>query len=97
MKIDFEEIGSTPLADQPHLLDGYHVQIGAFKDKNNAKRFFQEMSAKYPYPILIIEEEGYYKVRFGPFKTLAMTKKCSNEMGSANVSSFMRSNKVRYF
>ena len=97
MKIDFEEIGSTPLADQPHLLDGYHVQVGAFKDKNNAKRFFQEMSAKYPYPILIIEEEGYYKVRFGPFKTLAMTKKCSNEMGSANIGSFMRSNKVRYF
>jgi len=97
MKIDFEEIGSTPLADQPHLLDGYHVQVGAFKDKANAKRFFQEMSAKYPYPILIIEEEGYFKVRFGPFKTLAMTKKCSKEMGSANISSFMRSNKVRYF
>ena len=97
MRIDYEEIGSTPAADKPHLLDGYHVQVGAFTDKANALHFFKKMSAEYPYPILIIEEDGYYKVRFGPFKATSDTKKCRKALVNNNVDCFMRSNTVKYF
>jgi cell division protein FtsN len=97
MKIFYEEIGSTPVADQPHLLDGYHVQVGAFRDKANATRFFRQMSADYPYPILMIEEDGYYKVRFGPFKSMSDTKKCRKVLVDKVKDCFMRSNTVKYF
>jgi len=55
------------------------------------------MSAEYPYPILIIEEDGYYKVRFGPFKATSDTKKCRKALVNNNVDCFMRSNTVKYF
>jgi cell division protein FtsN len=97
LKIFYEEIGSTPIADQPHLFDGYHVQIGAFRDKANATRYFKKMSAEYPYPILMIEEDGYYKVRFGPYKTLSDTQKCRKAVAGNGVDCFMRSNTVKYF
>jgi cell division protein FtsN len=97
LKIFYEEIGSTPIADQPHLFDGYHVQIGAFRDKANATRYFKKMSAEYPYPILMIEEDGYYKVRFGPYKTLSDTKKCRKAVAGNGVDCFMRSNTIKYF
>ena len=97
LKIDYEEIGSTPIADQPHLNDGFHVQVGAFNVKENAVRYFKQMSESYPYPILMIEEDGYYKVRFGPFKNVSDTKKCRRVLVKDNVDCFMRSNTVKYF
>jgi cell division protein FtsN len=97
LRIFYEEIGSTPVADKPHMLDGFHVQIGAFRDKANAVRYFKKMSTEYPYPILIIEEDGYYKVRFGPFKALSDLKKCHKHLVNNGVSCFMRSNTEKYF
>ncbi len=97
LKIDYEEIGSTPAADQPQLLDGYHIQVGNFTDKANAILYFKKMSAKYPFPLLMIEEEGHYKVRFGPFKTLPEAIKYRKILEKEGVDCFMRSNAVKYF
>jgi cell division protein FtsN len=97
MKIYYEEIGSTPLADQPHVMTGFHIQVGAFKDKINATKFYQKMSGEYAFPALITEEDGYYKVRFGPFKSLSETKKYTKELEKNKVGCFIRNNTVNYF
>jgi cell division protein FtsN len=97
MKIYYEEIGSTPLVDQPHVMTGFHIQVGAFKDKINATKFYQKMSGEFAFPALIAEEDGYYKVRFGPFKSLSETKKYSKELEKNRVDCFIRNNTVNYF
>ncbi len=97
MKIYYEEIGATPLVDQPHVMTGFHIQVGAFKDKINATKFYHKMSGEYAFPALIAEEDGYYKVRFGPFKSLSETKKYSKELEKNRVDCFIRNNTVNYF
>ncbi|MCE1199282.1 MAG: SPOR domain-containing protein, partial [Marinilabiliales bacterium] len=95
--IDYEQIGTTPEKDKPHMLTGFHVQVGAFYEKENAVRYFKELSAKYPYPMLMIEEDGFYKVRFGPFKAASDTKKCRKALVSDHVDCFMTSYTEKYF
>ena len=92
LKIFYEEIGSTPLADKMASMKGEFVQVGAFKDKANAARFFKKMSSEYPFPILITEVDGYHKVRFGPFKSSSDTKKCRKALQANKVDCFVLNN-----
>ncbi len=89
LKIFYEEIGSTPEADKLASMKGGFVQVGAFKDKANAARFFKKMSSEYPFPILITEVDGYHKVRFGPFKSSTDTKKCRKALEANKIDCFM--------
>ena len=97
LKIDREEMGSTPAADQVHLSDGYHIQVGAFIDKSMAIGFYQKMAAEFPFPLMMVEEEGYYKIRFGPFKSASDLTKCRKALEKNQVNFMMRSNRVKYF
>lgn len=90
-------MGSTPAADQVHLSDGYHIQVGAFIDKSMAIGFYQKMAAEFPFPLMMVEEEGYYKIRFGPFKSAYDLTKCRTALEKNQVNFMMRSNRVKYF
>ena len=97
LKIDREEMGSTPAADQVHLSDGYHIQVGAFLDKSMAIGFYQKLTAEFPFPLMMVEEDGYYKIRFGPFKSASDLAKCRKVLEKNQINFMMRSNRIKYF
>jgi len=91
LNVVHEVTGVTILANQLKILDGYQVQVGAFRDKLNASRYFKKMSAEYPFPIMIINEDNYSKVRFGTFAEFTEMNKCYKTLINNNVNCFMRS------
>ena len=67
-----------PLTSSPKAVEsgGYWVQILAVKDRSKARRRAQEAERK-GYGHSIVEENGYFKVRLGPFpdRETALRKK----------------------
>jgi len=97
LKIEHEEIGLVLAADVPHLADGYNIQVGAFGKKANAIIYYKKLTAEYPFPLMMVEEDGYYKIRFGPFKALSDLKKCQQALAKNKVNFLTRSNRIQYF
>lgn len=48
--------------------EGYTIQVGAFKDVNNAARLVDELDSK-GFDAFLFKEDGKYKVRFGNYAT----------------------------
>ncbi len=55
----------------------YFVQVGAFRKEDNAKRLYKKLSVGIQYPIGVIIEDGYYKVRLGYFSSKEGSAACS--------------------
>lgn len=66
----------------------YFVQAGAFRKEENAKQFAERLSGKVPYPVGIIIEDGYFKVRFGYFSTNKESIECYDYMVKEGFSLF---------
>jgi outer membrane protein OmpA-like peptidoglycan-associated protein/tetratricopeptide (TPR) repeat protein len=56
----------------------YFVQTGAFKKKENAENLVKAHQNLIPYTAVVFFDEGFFKVRFGPFKSSAEYTKCVN-------------------
>lgn len=67
----------TPPANRPPLIPNeqetperfYRVQIGAFKNRENADRLLYELEKK-GYPVFLLYEDGVFKVQVGAFRNL---------------------------
>jgi cell division protein FtsN len=57
------------------------LQAGAFRDENNAVRLRDKLSATINKPVVIVPEEGYYKVRVTGFETLEEIEKMIAALG----------------
>lgn len=53
--------------EQPEML--YRVQVGAFKNRENADRLLYELEEK-EYPVFLLYENGVFKVQVGAFRNL---------------------------
>ena len=54
----------------------YYVQTGAFKKKEYAENLATSYENRIPCSAGVVFDEGYYKVRFGPFKSSSDYTKC---------------------
>ena len=97
IKKNHEEIGANSQTELAKIDSDFFIQLGAFSVKDNAVNFYKFMSEKYHYPIVLMEEDGFYKVRFGPFRSLEETKKYREMLQKEGVDCFGRSSTVSYF
>ena len=97
IRTDHEEIGANTTSELEKIDSNFFIQVGAFNVKDNAVNFYQFMSKKYHYPIVLMEEDGFYKVRFGPFKSMEETQKYRKMLQDEGVDCFGRSSTVDYF
>ncbi len=95
--INYEEIGSNSPAELSKISDECFIQVGAFNFKENAANYYKYMSGKYHYPIVLMEEAGFYKVRFGPFKSAQETQKYREMLLKQGVDCFNRCSTVKFF
>ena len=56
-----------PTARVPMAMDSQFVQVGAFADRGNAERLQEEISLQLPFPVMISNNNAFYRVRIGPF------------------------------
>jgi cell division protein FtsN len=94
IKKGHEEIGANSQAELAKIKNDFFIQVGAFNMKENAVNYYKFMSEKYHYPIVLMEEDGFYKVRFGPFRSLEETKKYREILQREGVDCFGRSSTV---
>lgn len=89
--IDFEQEipGQTSTIKTTHEIE-YVIQVGVFKDKENALQFYQKMTPEAPYPIFLAEKNGLYTVYFGSFTTLTEIKNCRDTLEKKGIKSFLK-------
>jgi len=68
---------------------GPTVQIGYFKERENAQKFYQQMAAQIPYPFLIVEENGYFTVRTGSFTSLSEAQNFQKSLENKGIKCFV--------
>ncbi len=56
--------------------DRIYLQTGAFRSRNNAQKTANLQSSVIHYPVDIVLEDGWYKVRFGAFNTKSEVDAC---------------------
>ena len=69
-------IDKSPKANKEKNL--YHVQVGAYKDQENAKKMAQKLE-KDNYQVYVPLEDGLYRVQVGAFKEKSNATKLANE------------------
>jgi|WetSurMetagenome_2_1015567.scaffolds.fasta_scaffold00014_44 hypothetical protein len=77
-----------------HAGDNF-VQTGAFRTEEFARLYLRRIAGLTKYPVGIIIEDGYYKVRIGYFRTAAEAKTENRNIRKADLESF-RSDKAYY-
>ena len=97
IKKNHEEIGTNSQTELAKIDSNFFIQLGAFSMKDNAVNYYKFMSEKYHYPIVLMEEDGFFKVRFGPFRSLEETKKYREMLLREGVDCFGRSSSVNFF
>ena len=70
-------IDKSPKANKDKNL--YHVQVGAYKDQENAKKMAQKLE-KDNYQVYVPLEDGLYRVQVGAFKEKSNATKLANEL-----------------
>ena len=62
-----------------------YLQVAAFIDKKNANRAVKKLAATIHYPVEIFFEDGWYKVRFGPFTDKKEVDLCKNAIVASRI------------
>jgi cell division protein FtsN len=64
------------------------IQVGAFRKEMNATVFRDKLSALIDKPVIMVEEEGYYKVQLTGFKNLEEIEKIIPALGLIGIKDF---------
>lgn len=59
--------------------EGYNIQVGAFKNMENAGRLVDKLNAR-GVDAFMYNDDGFYKVRFGHYSSLEKAKKDGNRL-----------------
>jgi cell division protein FtsN len=65
--------------------DQTYLQVSAFIDKKNANREVKKLTATIHYPVEIFFEDGWYKVRFGPFTDKKEVELCKKAIVASRI------------
>jgi rare lipoprotein A len=75
---------ATP-ASAPHQESGFYIQLGAFKEEDNAQKLREKIIAQnlvQNLPINSWYNEGIYRVRIGPYPSRAEAQTDANKLGT---------------
>lgn len=64
------------------------IQVGAFTKETNATVFREKLAALIDKPVIIVNEEGFYKVRLTGFKTIEDIEKIIPALGLIGIKDF---------
>lgn len=83
-----ETIRSEGAASHPEEDTFYRVQVGAFRDRNNAVRLRDELEMK-DYPAFIVLKDGLYLVQVGAFKNLGNATRMEGILRNAGYQTYI--------
>lgn len=83
-----ETIQENSAADVPENDIFYRVQVGAFRDRNNAVRLRDELEMK-DYPAFIIMKDGLYLVQVGAFRNLGNATRMEGILRNAGYQTYI--------
>ncbi len=66
-KVSVSSNATNPSATS--ISDQIFLQVGAFKDLRNAEKMARSLKALVNFPVDVVQENGWFKTRFGPFTT----------------------------
>jgi len=83
-----ETIQANGAASAPEEEVFYRVQVGAFRDRNNAVRLRDELEMK-DYPAFIIMKDGLYLVQVGAFRNLGNATRMEGILRNAGYQTYI--------
>ena len=92
-KIGMVEEGVTPVRIEVEGLRDYvpgpfSVQVGSFRDRNNAREMEERLARRYP-DVEVVEDEGLFKVRVGSFETEGEARDLAQRLEGEGITGFV--------
>lgn len=75
---------SKTVANNTSIREGYNIQVGAFKNMENAGRLVDKLNTQ-GVDAFLYKDGGYYKVRFGNYSSLQTARKRGNALKNKGI------------
>lgn len=66
------------------------VQLGSFKERENAHKYHEQIASKVTIPISIVEENGLFSIRTGSFNTMTEAQNCQKSLENKGIKCFIK-------